>query len=44
MLAMKYTPEFLALRFRILERIRETSGMRTDPGQLQRLSQQPAPT
>jgi NitT/TauT family transport system ATP-binding protein len=43
-LAMKYTPEFLALRFRILERIRETSGIRTDLGLLQRLSQQPAAT
>ena len=43
-LAMKYSPEFLALRFRILERIRETSGMRTDLGLLQRLSQQPVAT
>ncbi len=39
-LEMKYTPEFLALRFRILERIRETSGLRTDLGLLQRLSRQ----
>jgi NitT/TauT family transport system ATP-binding protein len=38
-LTMKYTPEFLALRFQILERIRETSGLRTDLGLLQRLSQ-----
>jgi NitT/TauT family transport system ATP-binding protein len=38
-LSMKYTPEFLALRFQILERIRETSGLRTDLGLLQRLSQ-----
>jgi len=40
-LKMKYQPEFLELRSRILERIRETSGMRTDLGLLQRLSQQP---
>ena len=43
-LAMKYSPEFMALRYRILERIRETSGMRTDLGLLQRLSQQPVTT
>ena len=42
-LAMKHTPEFLALRFRILERIRDTSGMRTDLELLQRLSQQAVP-
>jgi NitT/TauT family transport system ATP-binding protein len=43
-LSMKYTPEFLALRFRILERIRETSGLRTDLSLLQRLSQQSVAT
>jgi NitT/TauT family transport system ATP-binding protein len=37
--AMKYSAEFLALRLRILDRIRETSGMRTDLDLLQRLSQ-----
>jgi NitT/TauT family transport system ATP-binding protein len=42
-LAMKHSPEFLALRFRILERIRDTSGMRTDLELLQRLSQQAVP-
>jgi len=42
-LAMKHAPEFLALRVRILERIRDTSGMRTDFELLQRLSQQAAP-
>ncbi len=42
-LAMKHTPEFLALRYRILERIRDTSGMRTDLELLQRLSQQAVP-
>jgi len=42
-LTMKHAPEFLALRFRILERIRDTSGMRTDLELLQRLSQQAAP-
>ena len=41
---MKHTPEFLALRFRILERIRDTSGMRTDLELLQRLSQQAVTT
>ncbi len=43
-LTMKHSPEFLALRFRILERIRDTSGMRTDLELLQRLSQQAVPT
>jgi NitT/TauT family transport system ATP-binding protein len=43
-LTMKYSPEFLALRFRILERIRETSGLRTDLDLLQRLSQLPVTT
>jgi len=42
-LSMKHTAEFLALRFRILERIRDTSGMRTDLEMLQRLSQQAVP-
>jgi NitT/TauT family transport system ATP-binding protein len=37
-LAMKYSAEFLALRLRVLDRIRQTSGMRTDLGLLQRLS------
>jgi NitT/TauT family transport system ATP-binding protein len=41
-LAMKYSAEFLALRLRILDRIRETSGMRTDLDLLQRLSQSAA--
>ena len=41
---MKHTPEFLALRFRILDRIRDTSGMRTDLELLQRLSQQAVAT
>ena len=35
---LKHTPEFLALKREILERIRETSGMKTDLEQLQRLS------
>jgi len=39
-LNMKHTPEFLALRSQILERIRDTCGMRTDLELLQRLSQQ----
>jgi NitT/TauT family transport system ATP-binding protein len=43
-LMMKHAPEFLALRFRILERIRDTSGMRTDLELLQRLSQQAVTT
>ncbi len=43
-LTMKHTPEFLALRFRILDRIRDTSGMRTDLELLQRLSQQAVAT
>lgn len=41
-LTMKHAPEFLALRFRILDRIRDTSGMRTDLELLQRLSQHAA--
>jgi len=41
---MKHAPEFLALRFRILDRIRDTSGMRTDLDLLQRLSQQAVAT
>ncbi len=35
---LKHAPEFLALKREILERIRETSGMKTDFEQLQRLS------
>ncbi|AKJ29772.1 ABC transporter ATP-binding protein [Caldimonas brevitalea] len=35
---MKLAPEFLALKGRILERIRETSGMKTDLEQLERLT------
>jgi NitT/TauT family transport system ATP-binding protein len=35
---MKHTPEFLTLRSRILERIRNTSGLRTDLELLQRLA------
>ena len=35
---LKHTPEFLALKREILARIRETSGMKTDLEQLQRLS------
>jgi NitT/TauT family transport system ATP-binding protein len=35
---MKYSPEFLELRSRVLERIRETSGLRTDLELLQKLS------
>jgi NitT/TauT family transport system ATP-binding protein len=42
-LTMKHAPEFLALRFRILERIRDTSGMRTDLELLQQLSRQAVP-
>jgi len=37
-LAMKHTPEFLRLRAQILERIRDTSGIRTDLELLQKLS------
>jgi NitT/TauT family transport system ATP-binding protein len=36
--AMKHAPHFLALKGRILERIRTTSGMRTDTALLQKLS------
>jgi NitT/TauT family transport system ATP-binding protein len=36
--AMKHTPEFLRLRAQILERIRDTSGIRTDLELLQKLS------
>jgi NitT/TauT family transport system ATP-binding protein len=43
-LNMKHTPEFLALRSQILERIRDTCGMRTDLELLQRLSQQAVAT
>jgi NitT/TauT family transport system ATP-binding protein len=35
---MKHAPDFLALKGRILERIRATSGMRTDAALLQKLS------
>jgi NitT/TauT family transport system ATP-binding protein len=35
---MKHSPEFLALKSRIVERIRETSGLRTDLELLQRLA------
>ena len=35
---MKLAPEFLALKREILERIRETSGMKTDLEQLARLN------
>jgi NitT/TauT family transport system ATP-binding protein len=37
---MKLSPEFIALKAEILDRIRETSGMRTDLEQLERLSRQ----
>lgn len=37
---MKISPEFLAMKREILERIRETSGMKTDFEQLERLSAQ----
>ena len=37
-LAMKYSPQVLELRARIVERIRETSGLRTDFELLERLS------
>ncbi len=36
---MKHSPQFLELRSRILERVRETSGLRTDFELLQKLSQ-----
>jgi NitT/TauT family transport system ATP-binding protein len=39
-LNMKHTPDFLALRSQILERIRDTCGMHTDLELLQRLSLQ----
>jgi NitT/TauT family transport system ATP-binding protein len=35
---MKHSPGFLELRSRVLERIRETSGLRTDLDLLQKLS------
>jgi len=35
---MKHSPEFLKLKLEILDRIRETSGMKTDLEQLERLS------
>jgi len=37
---MKHSPEFLALKRRLLDRIRETSGMATDLEQLARLNRQ----
>jgi NitT/TauT family transport system ATP-binding protein len=36
---MKHSPQFLELRSKILERVRETSGLRTDLELLQKLSQ-----
>ena len=39
---MKLAPEFLTLKREILDRIRETSGMKTDLEQLERLSAQAA--
>jgi NitT/TauT family transport system ATP-binding protein len=39
---MKHTPEFRQLRARILDRIRETSGLRTDLELLQKLSRRAA--
>jgi len=41
-LAMKQSPEFLALRMRIVERIRDTSGIRTDLELLAKLSKRAA--
>jgi NitT/TauT family transport system ATP-binding protein len=41
-LAMKLTPEFLQLRAHIIDRIRDTSGMRTDLELLQKLSRRAA--
>jgi NitT/TauT family transport system ATP-binding protein len=38
---LKHAPEFLRLKREILDRIRDTSGMKTDLEQLQRLSAQP---
>lgn len=35
---MKHAPDFLDLKMRILERIRETSGIKTDAGLLEKLS------
>jgi NitT/TauT family transport system ATP-binding protein len=35
---MKHSPEFLKLKLEILDRIRETSGMKTDLEQLEKLS------
>lgn len=37
---LKHAPEFLRLKREILDRIRDTSGMKTDLEQLQRLSAQ----
>jgi len=37
---MKHSPEFLALKRQLLDRIRETSGMATDLEQLARLNRQ----
>jgi NitT/TauT family transport system ATP-binding protein len=41
---LKHTPEFVRLKREILDRIRETSGMKTDLEQLQRLSGEQAAT
>jgi NitT/TauT family transport system ATP-binding protein len=41
-LEMKQAPEFLKLRARIVERIRDTSGIRTDLELLQKLSKRAA--
>ena len=38
---LKHAPEFLRLKREILDRIRDTSGMKTDLEQLERLSAQP---
>jgi NitT/TauT family transport system ATP-binding protein len=40
---MKHSPPFLELRSKILERVRETSGVRTDLELLQKLSQRAEP-
>jgi len=40
--ALKHAPEFVALKREIVERIRETSGIRTDADLLQRMSAQGA--
>ena len=41
---MKLAPEFIAMKRTILERIRETSGMKTDYEMLRKLTQQAAKT